>query len=165
MKRLDWNRYVPLGVNGKKVRNGVLIALGLGVLISFGFFGRLIDAWDELYEWVGRTRVLRQGAVMPGYRTLLQGSFWGLGAVAACMAGLAGGFYASHYQGSRSIYTMRRLPKRWELWRRCLTVPAAAVLCCLLLALLLRFVYFGIYLLVTPEGCLPPGQWQALWRV
>lgn len=160
MRRLE--RYIPLGIDAKKVRNGLLLALGLGVLVSFGFFGRLFNALDELYEWVGRTKVLRPGAVMPGYPALLQGSFWGLGAAAACMAALAAGFYAYHYQGSRSIYTMRRLPRRWELWRRCLTLPMVTALCCLLLAAVLTLVYFEIYLMVTPEGCLPPDLWEGL---
>lgn len=162
MRRIDWNRYVPLGIDGRRVRNGLLLALGLGVLVSFGYLNRLFDAREELYEWVGRTSVLRPGAVMPGYPTLLHGSFWGLAAAAVCMAVLAAAFYAFHYQGGRSIYTMRRLPKRWELWRRCLTVPAATALCCLLLAVVLTFLYFEIYLMVTPEGCLPPDPWEGL---
>ncbi len=105
MRRLDWNRYVPLGINGRKVRNGLLLVLGFGLLVSFGFLSRLFDARDELYEWVGRTRVLRPGAVMPDYPTLLRGTFWGLGAAAAGMVVLAAAFYACHYQGGRSIYT------------------------------------------------------------
>lgn len=164
MKRIDWQRYVPLGVHGKKTRNGLLIALGVGVLVSFGFFSRLHRARSELYAWAGRTLVLRPGAVMPYFTELLHGSFWGLGIVAACMLALAVGFYGYHYQGGRSIYTMRRLPNRWELWRRCLTLPVLTALACLLLAGLLTLLYFEIYLQVTPEGCLPPGQWRTLWR-
>lgn len=160
MRRLDWNRYVPLGINGRKVRNGLLLVLGFGMLVSFGFLSRLFDARDELYEWVGRTRVLRPGAVMPDYPTLLRGTFWGLGAAAAGMIVLAAAFYACHYQGGRSIYTMRRLPKRWELWRRCLTLPVLTALACLILAVGLTLLYFEIYLQVTPEGCLPPEPWE-----
>lgn len=103
---------------------------------------------------------------MPLFAELLAESrpmagFW---ITAACMAALAAWHYAYHYQGSRSIYLMRRLPSRWELWRRCLALPAAGAVCALLLAALLLLCYFGLYLLLTPRPCLQPGQWAGLGR-
>ena len=71
------------------------------------------------------------------------------------MPAAALGLYLSHYQGGRSIYTMRRLPHRGELWRRCLAVPAATALTALAAAAVLTAVYFGIYLIFTPAVCLP----------
>ena len=64
-------------------------------------------------------------------------------------------FYFYHYQDSRSIYTMKRLPDRWELWRRCLTLPFWTVIISGVLVLLLTGVYYLIYLKCTPAGCLP----------
>lgn len=67
--------------------------------------------------------VLRPGAVMEDFAQLLDWMLLGFAVTAVCMAALAVWHYASHFQGSRSIYTMRRLPQRWELARRCLTLP------------------------------------------
>lgn len=166
MKRIDWQRYVPLGIDGKQTRTTLLLALTAGAAVSLGFLSRYSHARDALYEYdrITRQRILIPDAVMPDFVQLLHGSFWGLAAVAACMIAVALGFYLYHYQGCRSIYTMRRLPDRRELWRRCLTLPVLTALACLALAVILTLLYFGIYLWATPDACLTPGQWQRLWR-
>ena len=71
------------------------------------------------------------------------------------MAAVAVMFYFYHYEGSRSIYTMKRLPNPWELWRRCLAVPLCTIVLCAVLALLLLGIYYLVYLHCTPAGCLP----------
>ena len=50
---------------------------------------------------------------------------------------------------------MKRLPNRWELWRRVLTLPLGAMAVCGLTVLALTGLYYSIYLLCTPAGCLP----------
>ena len=70
--------------------------------------------------------------------------------------------YACHYLGSRSIYLMRRLPDGWELWRRCLTVPALLAVLCLGAIELLTILYFLVFLLLTPPPCLPAEPWRQL---
>lgn len=164
MKRIDWRRYLPLGIEWKRVRNRLLLALGAGTAVSLGFLDRYFSARRELYQWMGRERVLIEGAVMADFAGLLRGSFWGLAAAAACMPAVAAGFYLYHYQGGRSIYTMRRLPDRWELLRRCLTLPLLTAAACLALAAVLTLLYYGIYQFATPDACLTPDQWRKLWR-
>lgn len=166
MKRIDWSRYVPLGIDSKQVRTMLLLALAAGVAVSLGFLFRYSQAKEALYEYepITRQRILIAGAVMPDFVQLLRGSFWGLAAVAACMPAVALGFYLCHYQGGRSIYTMRRLPDRWELWRRCLALPLLTMASCLILAALFTLLYLELYLLATPDVCLTPDQWQKLWR-
>ena len=66
----------------------------------------------------------------------------------------------SHYRlfrsrGSRADYTMRRLPDRWDLHRRCLALPAAGIVGALSLQGLLGILYYFVYILVTPRQCLP----------
>ena len=55
---------------------------------------------------------------------------------------------------------MRRLPQRWELLRRCLTVPVLAAVGYLLEAALLLGIDYAIYRLATPAQAL-----QALWSL
>lgn len=99
---------------------------------------------------------------MPFYHELSGGAFTLFLIFALSMAGFIIYHYLSHYQGSKSIYLMRRLPDRWELHHRCLTLPLTGALIYLGCALFLLLVYFCIYLIVTPAQCLIPGQWPLL---
>lgn len=80
------------------------------------------------------------------------------------VVGIALNYYSFH-QGSKSIYLMKRLSDPMELHRRCVLLPALGMAGCLLLRGILIIVYFAVYMLATPEGCLPPDQWQKLWSV
>ncbi|MFR8267820.1 MAG: hypothetical protein ACLVC5_09315, partial [Clostridia bacterium] len=73
--------------------------------------------------------------------------------------------YGYHFRGSKSIYTMRRLPSKHPLARRCLTVPVLGAAAAALSALLLICLYYLLYIAVTPEQCLVPGQWQKFWSI
>ena len=73
--------------------------------------------------------------------------------------------YAYHYQGSRSVYLMRRLPDRWEYHRRCLAIPAATVAATAVLLAGSLALFYGAYMLFTPAACVVPGQWAEIWRV
>jgi hypothetical protein len=68
------------------------------------------------------------------------------------------------WQGSRSIYTMRRLTDRWELLRRCCAVPLGIVAGAVVLAAVLTAVFYLAYLGLTPEGKVPPDQWTHYWQ-
>ena len=162
----DLARWVPMGLKGETELKGLAWGGVVSLLYSLTFWLNFSDAYNELFQYVGNQRVLMEDARMPLFAELLAESrpmagFW---ITAACMAALAVWHYAYHYQGSRSIYLMRRLPSRWELWRRCLALPAAGAVCALLLAALLLLCYFGLYLLLTPRPCLQPGQWAGLGR-
>lgn len=71
--------------------------------------------------------------------------------------------YYAFWRGAKSIYLMRRLPDRWELARRCLAIPLFTVACALLLVVILLPAFYGIYLHLTPEDALRPGQLDKLW--
>lgn len=163
--KTDLSRYAPPGVN-LAVQKRTFIWGGAAALCwSFSFFYNLSQGFQSLFvtRWGGQ-RMLRDGAVMPDYADMVAFSFWGFAALAMIMLGFAAYNYVYHRQGSMSIYLMRRLPSRWELHCRCLLLPAAAVLLCVLAVVALLCIYYLIYLAVTPEQCLAPGQWQRLWR-
>ena len=155
MKKLDWDRYVPLGMDGKNVWNKMCMGLGAAAGFSLSFLSRFSDAVDDLYIYRGGSRFLIEGAKIVPFRELRLGVFWAFAVMAFALALTAVSFYNYHSQGSRSIYTMKRLPNRWELWRRVLSLPLWAMAVCGLTALLLTGLYYGIYLLFTPQGCLP----------
>ena len=137
--------------------------LALGGMIAFiyslcAFAGEL----GKQLRWLGRNPV---GWMMPYFAEILGGALWGfviLAVIALLLIPVHAGYW---YQGSRSIYLMRRLPQKGELLRRTAGLPvliAAAALAAALIALLM---YFAIYCLATPDANQPDGQWAALMRV
>lgn len=165
MMNIDLARHLPCGFPVKmeeKALAGILgAALGLSIPLPF----RITCARQELYTYRGTRKVLIEGAMMTDFIDLVEYAF--LGFFLAILLALAFGLYhyAYHYQGSKSIYLMRRLPNRFELHRRCWSVPLAAALIITAVMVLIFFLYFAFYFFITPEGCLAPDQWQKIWSV
>lgn len=160
--KIDWSRRVPMGMDGETVwaflMGGVSVAWGL----SWPFFVRFWNAVDALYTHRGGKQILRAGAEMPAFHEVLGGALTGFGLFALCLPFVVLWNYSYHWQGSRSIYLMRRLPDKWELHRRCLTQPLAALAVCAVAAVATLLVYFAFYWFVPPEECLRGGQWRML---
>lgn len=160
----NFEKMVPPGVDYK----GEIICFCAGLAVStigsmIVYFSRFFRFRDSLYESsiFGR-RVLMEGAVMPDFKDVFGGCFLGFACVMLYMLAFAGYHYFYHFQGSRSIYLMKRLPKRRELLKRCLMLPIAAICICLAVVFLLLLVYYWHYMHSTPTECLTPGQWQKL---
>lgn len=166
MKRIDWDALAPLGLGGRltaKMIRGGLIASAIFACCSY--WAWLDPYLRQLYEGAGIVRKLRPGAVMtPFYQTLDSTSLLGYAMVALFMLPLAAWHYFYHYQDSRSIYLMRRLPNRRELWRRCLAIPLLGLAACGALCAIHVPVAYAIYRFSTPAQCLQGGQWSMLWE-
>ena len=158
-------RNVPAGIDYRTELRWIGNGLLAGFLFSIGFFTRFQSNYQALFHWNETGKTLKEYAVMPDFVYVLNYGLAGFLILAVCMILLAAYHYAYHYMGSKSIYLMRRLPDRWALFRRCGTLPAIAVVCCLLAAFILLLCYYGFYMWVTPEACLQPGQWQKIWMV
>ncbi len=137
--------------------------LALGGMIAFitslcafaGEFGKQL-------RWLGKNPGDR---MMPYFAEILGGALWSfviLAVIALLLIPVHAGYW---YQGSRSIYLMRRLPQRGELLRRTAGLPMLIAAAALAAALALLLVYFAIYCLVTPDAKQPDGQWAELMRV
>lgn len=157
------SRFLPLTLSRRSVIRGLATGILAGFLCNFSFLNSYGDARLDLYYITPSQRILRPDAVMPPFSSLLGISLYGCLAAALAMIPVAWVFWNSHTMGSKSIYTMRRLPNRWELHRRCFTVPALAAVGYLLLAVILWGVDFSIYWNCTPPSCLPASMWEALW--
>ncbi|MBF4695755.1 hypothetical protein [Fusibacter ferrireducens] len=156
--------YVPVGIDYEQEIKWICIGLIMSTLYSFGFLFSLSREYSALFTGNAFNPVLRKDAIMPDFVELF-GHYWiGFLIVVLCMIALFVHHYTYHYQNSKSIYLMRRLPKRWELLKRCVALPLFSSAASMLIALLLMLVYFGIYLSVTPETCLAPDQWQKIWH-
>ena len=136
---------------------GAIVAL---VVCLSVFSGNLQEGLDglELAEKYGYG-----GPEMPRFEEALAWGPWGFllaAAAALLLIPVRAGYW---YQGSRSIYLMRRLPRKNELWLRTIALPlltAAALLVLLAVAVLGCWV---VYNLAVPADKLPEGQWAVFW--
>ena len=165
MKKPDFSRYAPLGMNLTAFKNLLIWGGIASVFWSFSFITNLTDNLSKLYRTVHDKKVLRDGAIMPDFAELMEFVLIGFLVITVIMLVFIAYNYAYHRQGSKSIYLMRRLPNSWELHKRCITLPIAAVFICIIAAFIMLCIYYWIYMAVTPEECLTPGQWQKIWRI
>ena len=164
MKKLDLSRYVPLGIDARSEWQGYIAGLAVAVVYSMIYLLRYFNARENLYEWTLKGKQLIEGAVIPDFAELMDGTLLVFVAIVLTMMGLAVYHYIYHRIDTNSFYVMRRLPSRWELHLRCLTLPAAGLLICGAATLIMILIYYWIYMGCTPDECLMPGQWAGFWR-
>ena len=158
--------YAPPGMELKEEKTLFSVGMSLSVLYSLLYYGvRYADQLEKLYWKNGIERSLIPGAVMPDFVEILGEALLGFGIVSALMVAGAVMHYSYHYHESKSIYTMRRLPKTWEIHRRCLTLPLCGMGISLIFAFVCLMIFYMIYMTLTPDICLTPNQWQKLWSV
>lgn len=107
---------------------------------------------------------VKDGAMMMEVSELLDGNRIGFAMVAVLPVIFAINHYRYYRQGSMSVYLMKRLPDRWEYHRRNLMLPMILLMAVLVSMLLTELMCYGMYLLITPAGCLPAGQWTEFWK-
>lgn len=169
-KQINLSKYAPCGFELKheiRIFTGGMIS---SILFGCLYFKRLYDTWYELWELVWEDgemvrKGVRDGAVMRDFVELFYhpNALAGFLIVAFCMAAFMVLHYAYHYQDSKSIYVMRRLPDKWELHRRCAVLPLIGIGISLITAFLFLVLCYGVYMKVTPPECIVGDQWQKIW--
>ena len=154
------DRNTPLGFPWDGTIKLTVWALLFSFLWSLSFF----VAYDNRYDWLFHNygngqRILKEGVTMMPFSEIIDGRMTGFWVVVLVMVALAVSHYSYHQQGSKSIYLMKRLPKKSELWRRCLALPVVLATGSIMIAMVLRVIYFAFYMMKTPDQCLEPGQW------
>ena len=164
--KIDLSRHAPLGFRVQEEVKGFLGGcIGATAFSLITFISKFEDELDKLYHKNGANRTLIPGAIMPDFVEIFDRSYWGFLVVILIALATIGMHYIYHYQESKSIYTMRRLPSRWELHRRCLTLPVIAIVAYLIMAFAILVIVYMDYMNITPDVCLTPGQWQKIWSV
>ena len=156
---------MPPGKKTERWVKGYVIGLTISLLRSFDFLMDYHNAYENLFQWSGGDKkVLWQGAIMPDFVEILGESLgWFFGYCILFLAAVVWN-YLYYYQDSKSIYLMKRLPNPLELHRRAWTLPLIAVGTTILFSFVVLVLYFGIYMIFTPEECILPGQWNTIWR-
>src|SRR5699024_4348249 len=111
MRSPDLTPVLPLGLRAGPVSLDWSCRLGLAELPSLQFLAAYSRARGDLFEYNRLTgvRSLISGAKILPFPQLLTGVYTGFWALAAVTPLAALTLYLYHYQGSHSIYTMRRL--------------------------------------------------------
>lgn len=158
-KRFDWARYAPVGLDLGVEKGFFLGSLVVAQLASFSRFPTiLLHTYDAI--WMDKeNKVLYPEIRIMTFGQMLDRSLTWFFLLAAAMLLFVAHHYAYHYQGSKSIYLMRRLPDGRELHRRCWTLPLLAAAASIGLALVNLAVYFALYMLVLPEAVRPGSLW------
>ena len=165
MMRMRYNiitrRYFPPGFDYQKEWKRAFCLLGIGMGLSLQFFVRLYNAVGELYQyevdqqnekWI---RVLKEGVMAKPFWHLVKGHikfyipyFLFLVAMVFC-------HYLYYYSTEKCIYLMRRLPKRGAFIKSCVQFPLFGVVLGTACLAVLYLLYYMIYFIVIPRGCLP----------
>ena len=145
-------RSLPPGYNHKSeitIFVGTLAGIATSSLTSF--FRAYTEAKQSLYIRIGTELIRDESKVMPDFAQILGGRLYSMFIFAALAFIIPSAFhFAYHYRGSKSIYLMRRLPKKTELYKRCLLMPLIYLLMFLLATAALLLIYYVVYIYSTP---------------
>lgn len=155
-KKLE--KYTPPGIAFANQLILCLLGMSAAIGYSLSYLAKYLTARGNLFEYTHVGQVLREGAVITDFYQLIHDgldSFDGFLVFYSVMLGMLVYHYLYYYHGSKSIYLMRRLPDKWEMHRRNVVMPFAAIAVGALTQAALWMLYYGIYLVCTPPQCLP----------
>ena len=127
----------------------------LGESPWFLWTGEVKEMWTTVMEYI---TAIEEGEIMSSFSWVMNGVMTPFAYLMTIILLLTIFHYLYYYHGSKSIYLMKRLPKRSELHRRSLMLPLTLVAACVVIVLLLTVVYYGWYFLWVPDRCIMPGQ-------
>lgn len=154
MKWLD--NYVPPGMDGYREFKIYIGAVIFATLESFLYFVLgYSNAYSNLFDYRFGKRVLIENVFIGPYDHIVEGVFWVPLLICIAIFFVTIYHYMYHYQGSKMMYLMKRLPDKWEVHRRCWTLPVVGSVLMAVWILVLRMLYFAIYIVFTPSQCLP----------
>ena len=159
-------RYSPPGAELRSEYLFYTIGNIVSLTVSLIFFASYVSERSKLYNYdrVLKKYILDEAATMAKFNDVIDGYLLGFVLLAVIMLSFIIFRYSYYRQGAKSIYLMKRLPNRTEIHKRALTVPILASLTCLVYAFIIRILYFAIYVIATPNKCLPAGLWEQFWR-
>ena len=148
-------------MDAAQVKGWIIALLTIVVLLcSILFLCRYPEDYRDLFwYWGSKYQRIMPGAIMPRFdRYAILTVYVTGGALLLTLASTVL-LYSSYYQGSRSIYLMRRLPDGRSLLRRQVwSVPLRVMGLLLLLGMVLLALSWLVWRFVTPAQCLPTPE-------
>ena len=151
---------LPPNMEADRVHGWILWSLTAPAFVcAILFLVRYYQAYDQLWwssysPWPGELRALMAPFAQCAVWTLLV--YPVLAVVALATAAV---LYSSYYQGSRSIYLMRRLPDgKRTLRRQVWSAPLRTAMLLIAAGMVLIGIFYLLWRFVTPEPCLPTAE-------
>ena len=155
------SRLLPPNMDAAQVKGWIIALLTIVVLLcSILFLCRYPEDYRDLFwYWGSKYQRIMPGAIMPRFdRYAILTVYVTGGALLLTLASTVL-LYSSYYQGSRSIYLMRRLPDGRSLLRRQVwTVPVCWTLAILVTGAVLLGLCWLVWRFATPAECLPTPE-------
>ena len=152
---------LPPTVNAEQVKGWIIALLTITTLMC-GIL--LLCSYPEDYRelflrWGTENQTLRPGAIIPEFDRYAIRTVYVIGGALLLTLASTALLYSSYYQGSRSIYLMRRLPDGRRILRRQIwSVPLRVMVLLLLLGVVMLAASWLVWRFVTPEQCLPTPE-------
>ena len=152
---------LPPNVNEEQVKGWIIALLTITTLMC-GIL--LLCSYPEDYRelflrWGTEYQTLRPGAIIPEFDRYAIRTVYVIGGALLLTLASTALLYSSYYQGSRSIYLMRRLPDGRRILRRQIwSVPLRVMVLLLLLGVVMLAASWLMWRFVTPEQCLPTPE-------
>lgn len=145
----------PPGYEWREELISAAVLLGLAFFISWQYLFRLGQMTQSFYYIYKGERFLRPDAAAKSFMELWRGSFLGFLLPLVFLTAMAVWHYVCYWRGSKSIYVMRRLPKRGVVFGSCVMGPALCAALLAFAAAALWMLYLGLYWLTVPAECMP----------
>jgi hypothetical protein len=153
MKKPDLTPYLPPGEE-KLAKTWLQTVQACWFLIFIGEFVFLVRYFAARATFLDQLRNFMMDAQMKSFATLASGTIWIMVITVLAQLIWIPLLYSTYYRGGKSIYLMRRLPHRWEKWKRTATLPLISTGGTALLSALLLGLDGLCYWALTPKGFL-----------
>ena len=156
--KADVNHLVPPGMEAWKQIRNFLTCLIFSVVVSLFFFIEYADSYWAMFRG---DEIVRS---MPTFASMIRGNYMiGFPITVLAMLAYTVVYYLYYFTGSKSIYTMRRLGKPWELHKRCWTLPLLLCAAAITVGALMVGIYFLVYMMATPVEGIWPAPYGTYW--
>ena len=151
------SRLLPPNMDAAQVKGWIIALLTITTLMC-GIL--LLCSYPEDYRelflrWGTEYQTLRPGAIIPQFDRYAIRTVYVIGGALLLTLASTALLYSSYYQGSRSIYLMRRLPDGRRILRRQIwSVPLRVMVLLLLLGVVMLAASWLVWRFVTSEQCL-----------
>ena len=155
------SRLLPPNMDAAQVKGWIIALLTIvALLCAILFLGSYPEDYRNLFlDWGTKRQRFAPGMIIPRFDRYAILTAYVIGGALVLTLASAALLYSSYYQGSRSIYLMRRLPDGRSLLRRQIwSVPLRVMGLLLLLGVVMLAATWLVWRFVTPAQCLPTPE-------
>lgn len=153
MGKMD--RFYPPGYEWRGELYSVGILWLLAFFLSWEYLFGLYRMTNRLYYYQEGHWIVYSNAVADSFAETVGRSWLGYAAPLLFLVLMTLWHYFSYWRETKSIYVMRRLPRRGVVFASCVKGPALCTVAVVLAAAALYLLYLGLYWLAVPKECMP----------